>query len=145
MLLILLQAQRCKSSSLRKAFASHQFQRGWLTTGSKNLTGGTKEPEMGCTLMAMRGRMWWPINVHLLSGGNFMTSISTSGTTMDVNSHAQSDSHCPIMAHSDLSSSLTMSPHFTRTTAARLHGPRQPVDQCHSPKAMASRSWSWTS
>src|SRR5258708_21696413 len=138
MSLILLQAQRSKSSSLRKAFASHQFQQGQLTAGSKNLTGDTKEPKMGCTSMAMRGRMWWPIDVCLLSSGNFMTSVSTSGTMMDVISHAQLDSHCLITAYSDLSSSLMMSPHFTRMTAARLHGPRQPVDQCHSPKAMAS-------
>ena len=142
---MLLQAQRCNSSSLRKAFASHQFQQGRLTAGSRNLTGGTKGPEMECTLMAMRGRTWWPIDVHLLSGGSFMTSVSTSGITMDANSHARSDSHCPIMAHSDLSPSLTMSPHFTRTTTARLHGPSQSVDQRHSPKAMASQSWSWTS
>src|SRR5712692_426989 len=128
MLLILLQAQRCKLSSLRKAFASHQFQQGWLTAGSKNLTRDTKEPKIGCTSMAMRGRMWWPIDMHLLSSRNFMTSISTSGTMMDVNSHAQSDSHCPITAHSNLSLSHTMSPHFTRMTTTRLHGPRQPVD-----------------
>ncbi|KAI0281130.1 hypothetical protein BGY98DRAFT_1095071 [Russula aff. rugulosa BPL654] len=55
------------------------------------------------------------------------------------------DSQCPTAHHSDLFSSSTMSSHSTRMTAARLRGLRQPADQCHSPKAKVSQSWSQTS
>ena len=140
---ILLQAQRSRKSSPRKEFARHWSWKKQQPAGCRNLTGNAKEPEMECILTAIRGRMLWPIDMSLLSGGGLTKSISTNGTIMGMNSHAQMDSQCPMAYHSDSFSSHTMSSHSTKMTATRLHELRRPASQCHSPKVMARRSWSW--
>ena len=141
---ISLQAQRCKRHSPGRGSPRHRYWKVRPPAGWRSLTGDTKRLEMACILMVMKGRMSWLIDARLLSGGGVTNCVSITGTMPDMNSHAQSDSQCPMASHSDSSSSRTTSPRSTKTTTARSCGLTQAAGQHHSPKAMASPLWSRT-
>ena len=94
--------------------------------------------------MAMRGRIWWPINISLLSSGRLTKSNSTNGTTIGTNSHARMDSQCPMDHYSNLSLSPMMSLHFTKMTTTGLCGLRRPAMLCPS-YIFVLCTWSLTS